>query len=187
MRIIVATISMIIISLFGDYTSTMPKQECTHCEFSKKEAKINFFTDQPNVYVHDKDTTLMIQPILENADNPGYRYIQDIKFIYKDMHYCSDMSKITIVNKNGQFSSTSLKRMSCKIVSYVRFNNEQCDILSKVPTQKIIIENLVTDNIYEYQMKDSLYFIKVYKMQDYKFPVIKSTPKFTPKNGGHIK
>lgn len=188
MKIIVAFFSISLFSLFTGFVEFKQNVDCSHCEhIAKYESSIYFSDDQPKPYLHDFDSTLMIYPILENADNPGYRYIQDIKFIYKDKHYCSDQSKITIVNKNGQFSVNSLKRMSCKINSSVRFTKEQCDILSTVPTQKVLIENLVTDNIYEYQLKDSLYFIKAYKMQDYKFTVMKSVPKFTPKNGGHIK
>ena len=108
----------------------------------------------------------MIYPILENSDTPGYRYIQDIKFIYKDLHYCSDINKITVVNKDTSFSVTSIRRMSCKINAVARFSDNESKILKSIPTQKIIIENLVTDNIYEYPLKDSLYFINAYKKEN---------------------
>ena len=77
--------------------------------------------------------------------------------------------------------------MSCKITAMARFSNEQTEILAKVPTQKIIIENLVTDNIYEYVMKDSLYFVKVYKLQDYKGDFPQKTDFWNPKKSGHVK
>jgi hypothetical protein len=129
----------------------------------------------------------MIFPILENDDNPGYRYIQDIKFIYKDLHYCSDQAKITFVTRKGNFELVSMPRMSCKILALARFTEEQTELISKVPTQKIIIENLVTDNIYEYPMKDSLYFVKVYKSQDYKGDFPKKSDFWNPKKSGHVK
>lgn len=188
MKIIVAFFSISLFSLLTGFVEFRQNLECSHCQYVSKNESSKYFgdSDQPKPYIHDKDSTLMIYPILENADNPGSRYIQDIKFIYKDKHYCGDVSKITIVNNNGGFTLNSLPRISCKITSYVRFNEEQCDILSTVPTQKVIIENLVTDNIYEYNLTDSLYFIKAYKMQDYKSVKLKSNPKFTPKKGGQI-
>jgi len=190
MRIIVATISIFFLSLFANLLGVDTKQTtCSHCIWiQNNDPKIKRHEGQPEPYIHDKDSTLMIYPILENADIPGERYIQDVKFIYKDLHYCSDMSKITIVNKNGNFSSISLQRMSCKIICTVRFKPSHIEQLSTVPTQKIIIENLVTDNIYEYQMKDSLYFIKSYKNVDYKGEIVKKTvEKKAPVKGGHIK
>ena len=164
MRIIVATISMIIISLFGDYTSTMPKHD-----ISASMPPISREIPQPKPYLHDKDTTLMIQPILENADLPGYRYIQDIKFYYKDLYYCSDMNKITFVTDDTSFSIVSIKRMSCKILAIVRLNKTQQDNLGKFPIRKVIIENLVTDNVYTYEILNTKYFIDAYKVTDSKY------------------
>jgi hypothetical protein len=190
MRIIVATISIFFLSLFANLLGVDTKQTtCSHCIWiQKNDPKIKRHEGQPEPYIHDKDSTLMIFPILENADIPGESYIQDVKFIYKDLHYCSDMSKITIVNKNGNFTSISLQKMSCKIICTVRFKPSHIEQLSTVPTQKIIIENIVTDNVYEYQMKDSLYFIKSYKNVDYKGEIVKKTvEKKTPVKGGHVK
>lgn len=162
MRIIVASISMIIISLFGDYTSSMPKE-------NDITAKISFETPQPKPYLHDKDTTLLIQPILENADLPGYRYIQDIKFYFKDKHYCSDINKITFTMADTTFDVVSLKRMSCKILAIIRVSKEQVNILKSQPISKITIENFVTDNIYTYDISDNKYFINAYKATDSKY------------------
>jgi hypothetical protein len=190
MRIIVATISIFFLSLFANLLGVdTNKTTCSHCIWiQNNDPKIKRHEGQPEPYIHDKDSTLMIYPILENADIPGERYIQDVKFIYKDLHYCSDMSKITIVNKNGNFTSISLQRMSCKIICTVRFKPSHIEQLSTVPTQKIIIENLVTDNIYEYQMKDSLYFIKSYKNVDYKGEIVnKPVDKKPPVKRGQIK
>ena len=193
MKTTVALLCIFILGIFNDYAQYEYeyKNECPHCNYiNKYEPKINKIDGQPSPYVHDADSTLVIYPLLENADNPGERYIQDIKFIYKDLHYCSDQSKITVVNKDGQFSVISLQRMSCKIISYARFTDEQRLILATKPTQKIIIENLVTDNIYEYTLKDSLYFIKNYKLEDdiVKIkPKPKTTPVSKPKNSGFVK
>jgi hypothetical protein len=190
MRIIVATISIFFLSFFANLLGVDTKQTtCSHCIWiQKNDPKIKRHEGQPEPYIHDKDSTLMIFPILENADIPGESYIQDVKFIYKDLHYCSDMSKITIVNKNGNFSSISLQKMSCKIIATVRFKPSHIEQLSTVPTQKIIIENIVTDNVYEYQMKDSLYFIKSYKNVDYKGEIVnKPVDKKPPVKRGQIK
>jgi hypothetical protein len=160
---------MIIISLFGDYISYKPEQICHHCEYSKREVEISTFKDQPKPYLHDKDTTLFIQPILENSESPGYRYIKDIKFYFKDLHYCSDINKISFISSDTSFSVISQRRISCKILTIVRLNDEQINILKTKPINKIIIENLVTDNIYTYDISDTKYFINVYKLTDSKY------------------
>jgi len=150
MKIIVAFFSISLFSLLTGFVEFRQNLECSHCQYiTKFESSKYVNPDQPKPYLHDKDSTLMIYPIVENADNPGFRYIRDIKFVYKDLHYCSDVSKIT--------------------------------------TQKVIIENLVTDNIYEYELKDSLYFIKVYKIEDYVEKPLHKDPVFTPKKSGWIK
>ena len=195
MRIIVASISIFLMSLFADFlnrdtnqSANQPQDGCPHCSYIQKmEPKTRLNEGQPRPYIHDADSTLMIFPILENDDNPGNRYIQDIKFIYKDLHYCSDQAKITFINRKDTFEIKSMPRMSCKITAMARFSNEQTEILAKVPTQKIIIENLVTDNIYEYVMKDSLYFVKAYKLQDYKGDFPQKTDFWNPKKSGHVK
>jgi hypothetical protein len=187
MKIIVALFSVSLFSLFTGFVEFKQNVDCTHCKnIIKYESSIYTDENQPKPYLHDVDSTFMVYPILDNSDISGKKYIKDIKFIYKDKHYCSDQSKITIVNKNGKFSVNSLKRMSCKIISYIRFNKEQSDILSTIPTQKVIIENLVTDNIYEFQLKDSLYFINAYKMQDSNLSTGQNT-KFSPKKIGQVK
>ena len=188
MKIIVAFFSISLFSLLTGFAEFRQNLECPHCEYiSKNESSRYIDPEQPKPYVHDIDSTLLIYPIVENVDNPGYRYITDIKFIYKDSHYCSDESKITIINRKGQFSTTSMKRMSCKIKTIVRFGDEQCNQLKNIPTQSIIIENLVTDNIYQYDLKDSLYFVKVFKIEDYvEKPQVKK-PEFKPKSGGFVK
>lgn len=139
------------------------KQECPHCSYIEKyEPRIYLTSSQPKPYLHDIDSSLIIFPILENEDIPGYQYIRDIKFIYKDLHYCSDIAKITIINKDTSFSKITLRRMSCRINAILRIDDNEAKILSSIPTQKIIIENLVTDNIYEYTLKDSMYFVNIY-------------------------
>jgi hypothetical protein len=189
MKTLVAVFSMFIFSIFADYSSTNfeKDQECTHCQYIKKyESHYSAIEDQPKPYIQDLDSNLVIYPILENADLPGDRWIRDIKFIYKDKHYCSDLTKVTFVTKDTSFSVVSLQRMSCKIMSIVRLDDSQFQILKKNPVTTIVIENLVTDNIYNYTMNDSLYFIKVFKLDNSK-SVSKPVKDFTPKKSGFVK
>lgn len=165
MKILISLFIILFFSLIFSFYSY--EDECTHCYYKRKfENKLFWDNYQPLPYIHDKDSSLMIYPILENQDTPGYKFIQDIKFIYKDLHNCSDINKVTVVNKDTSFSVTSIRRMSCKINAVARFSDRESKILKSIPTQKIIIENLVTDNIYEYPLKDSLYFINAYKKEN---------------------
>ena len=59
--------------------------------------------------------------------------------------------------------------MSCKILAIVRLNKTQQDNLAKFPIRKVIIENLVTDNIYTYEISNTKYFIDVYRVTDSKY------------------
>jgi hypothetical protein len=189
MKTLVAIFSMFIFSIFADYSSTNfdKDPECTHCQYIKKyESKSVVSADQPKPYVQDLDSNLVVYPILENADLPGDRYIRDIKFIYKDKHYCSDLTKVTFVTSDTSFSVVSLQRMSCKILSIIRLDDYQAQILKKSPVKTLIIENLVTDNIYNYTMRDSLYFVKSFKLDDSK-SVSKPVNNFTPKKSGFVK
>lgn len=189
MKTLVAIFSMFIFSIFADYSSTNfeKDQDCTHCQYIKKyEPNYSVSPDQPKPYVQDLDSNLVIYPILENADLPGDRYIRDIKFIYKDKHYCSDLTKVTFVTSDTSFSIVSLQRMSCKIMSIVRIEDSHVQILKKSPVKSLIIENLVNDNIYNYTMNDSLYFVKVFKLDDSK-SISKPVKNFTPKKSGFVK
>jgi hypothetical protein len=189
MKTLVAIFSMFIFGIFADYSSTNfeKNQECTHCQYIKKYESHYSVTDgQPKPYIQDLDSNLVIYPILENSDLPGDRWIRDIKFIYKDKHYCSDLTKVTFVTKDTSFSVVSLQRMSCKIMSIVRLDDSQVQILKKNPVNTIIIENLVTDNIYNHTMNDSLYFVKVFKLDDSK-SVSNPVKGFTPKKSGFVK
>lgn len=189
MKTLVAIFSMFIFSIFADYSSTNfeKDQECTHCQYIKKyESRSVVLPEQPNPYLQDSDSNLVIYPILENADLPGDRYTRDIKFIYKDKHYCSDLTKVTFVTSDTTFSVVSIQRMSCKILSIIRLNDYQSQILKKNPVKNLIIENLVTDNIYNYTMNDSLYFVKTFKLDDSK-SVSKPVKNFTPKKSGFVK
>jgi hypothetical protein len=76
--------------------------------------------------------------------------------------------------------------MSCKILSIIRLDDYQAQILKKSPVKTLIIENLVTDNIYNYTMRDSLYFVKSFKLDDSK-SVSKPVNNFTPKKSGFVK
>jgi hypothetical protein len=162
LTIITSTILMILLSfapIGGDET-------CSHCEFIKKNESNNtkLYGDQPAPYIHT-DSLMVIQPVIDNIDmSKEYRFIQEIKVTYKDKHYCSDSSKITFITSVDSFSTYNVRnRVSCKINAWFKLTSYQTKLISTYPTKTIVIENLVTDNIYRYEMKDPTYFIKVFK------------------------
>jgi hypothetical protein len=112
-----------------------------------------------------KDST-KLQPIVENENSPkSDRYIQTVKLYYKDLHYCSDSTKISFLTQAGDsLSKYNVKQSpSCTIV--VRFNltNEELKWLERYPVTQIGIYNRVTDNYYLKKVEDPNYFIKVLK------------------------
>jgi hypothetical protein len=153
--------------LFLSFIPIGQNEPCTHCEFIKTyESKdIRPYGEQPTPYIH-KDSLIVVQPIIDNADmSKEFQYIQEFKVTYKDKHYCSDSSKLTFVTSVDSFSTYNIRnRVSCKIDAWFRLSPYQTKLISTYPTKTIVIENLVTDNIYRYEMKDPLYFVKAFKM-----------------------
>ena len=143
--------------LFLSFAPIGQNEPCSHCEYIKTYENKNFklYGEQPAPYIH-KDSLIIVQPIIDNVDmSKEYQYIQEFKVTYKDKHYCSDSGKLTYNVRN---------RMSCKIDAWFRLTPYQTKLISTYPTKTIVIENLVTDNVYRYEMEDPLYFIKVFKM-----------------------
>ena len=160
-------IASLILMLFLSFIPIGQNEPCTHCEFIKTyESKdIRPYGEQPTPYIH-KDSLIVVQPIIDNADmSKEFQYIQEFKVTYKDKHYCSDSSKLTFVTSVDSFSTYNIRnRVSCKIDAWFRLSPYQTKLISTYPTKTIVIENLVTDNIYRYEMKDPLYFVKAFKM-----------------------
>ena len=162
LTIITSLILMILLS----FAPIGVDEPCSHCEFIKKNESNNIkpYGDQPSPYIHT-DSLMVIQPIIDNVDmSKEYQFIQEFKVTYKDKHYCSDSSMITFVTSVDSFSTYNVRnRVSCKIDAWFRLTSYQTRLISTYPTKTIVIENLVTDNVYRYELKDPMYFIKVFK------------------------
>lgn len=179
MKTIVATFSMFIFSIF--FNIPIVEEQCGHCQYIKKYEKLNFNSGIAT-YVHDVDSNLVIYPIIDTI--LGKSYIQSIKFDYKDLHYCSDLTKITFITNDTSFSLLSERRMSCKISSLININTDQYKILKTIPVKSLVIENLVTDNVYYYNI-DSLYFINTLKLTN-NSSILKKH-KHYPEKSGYVK
>lgn len=139
---------------------------CSHCDFARKyDTRVELSTKQPKEYIHT-DSLFMFQPIIDNIDEPKkYWYIQEFRMTYKDLHYCSDSTRLTIYLANDSIKMWNIRpRISCRIDMWYRLTDEQQIMLSKYAINKIKIENRVTDNIYVYKMTDPGYFIKCFDM-----------------------
>lgn len=139
---------------------------CTHCDFARMyEPKVDLNPKQPKEYIH-KDSLFIFQPVIDNIDEPKkYWYIQEFKMTYKDLHYCSDSTKLTLYLAGDSIKLWNVRpRISCKIDMWYRLSDDEQIMLSKYSINKVKIENRVTDNIYVYRMTDPSYFIKCYDM-----------------------
>ena len=139
---------------------------CTHCDFVKRhETKVNLDPKQPKPYIHP-DTMFEIQPIINNIDEPKqYRYFNEFKMNYRDLHYCSDSTRLTIYLPGDSIRMWNIRpRISCKIEMWYRLTESQEKLLSTYAVKEIKIENRVTDNIYRYKLTDPNYFTKVYDL-----------------------
>ena len=139
---------------------------CSHCDFARKyDTRVELSPEQPKEYIHT-DSLFMFQPIIDNIDEPKkYWYIQEFRMTYKDLHYCSDSTRLTIYLANDSIKMWNIRpRISCRIDMWYRLTDEQQIMLSKYAINKIKIENRVTDNIYVYKMTDPGYFIKCFDM-----------------------
>jgi len=143
----------------------LPKNDdCAHCTFIRDyETTLYIDTRQPDPYIH-KDSMFIFQPIIDNIDEPKqYRYMNEFKMIYKDLHYCSDSTKLTLYIPGDSIKMWNIRpRISCQIEMWYRLSERDEQLLSKYPVNSVKIENRVTDNIYVYKMSNPYYFMKVY-------------------------
>lgn len=121
---------------------------------------------QPSPWLLNETTK--IQPIVENEEhgefiNKNKAISRSFKLYYKDLHYCTDSTKITFVSKDTTMWIYSVRRMSCEILGVFNVNKEQVEWLESYPINEIIIYNRVTDNIYTIYVTDEEYFQRIYK------------------------
>lgn len=106
------------------------------------------------------DLNTIITPIIENVDEPMKdRYIRTIKVHYKDYlekpiilqngdklyNRCSYQSLITFYSETDSLKIVSTQRMSCEIVAFFNFNNEDITWLKANDIDKIRINNMTTN------------------------------------------
>lgn len=132
-----------------------------------------FDIDQPPPLILDSDSNFRLQPLVENIDLKGYEIVLSLKLYYKDKMvkpldvkkgppidgYCSDSTIIMFkFDDLDSIKLGSVKRMSCKILAI--FNLQKSDnIKLKTKTlDKISITNYVTENRYDFVIKDKTYF-----------------------------
>ena len=143
-----------------------PKTEdCTHCFYVKTyESYVNDDPRQPVPYIH-KDSMFIFQPVIDNIDEPKkFQYMNEFRMTYKDLHYCSDSTKLTLYIPGDSIKMWNIRpRISCRIDMWYRLNENQENLLKLYPVNKVKIENRVTDNIYVYNMSNPYYFMKVYE------------------------
>lgn len=162
----VAILSALIIMLLMSLAPVEKNQDCSHCVYRENfEKDYDLDPKQPKPYIHP-DTMFEFQPIINNIDEPKqYRYFNEFKMNYMDLHYCSDSTKLTIYLPGDSIKMWNIRpRISCKIEMWYRLNESQEKLLSKYAVTEIKIENRVTDNIYRYKMTDPNYFTKVYDL-----------------------
>ena len=143
----------------------LPKKgDCAHCQYVKKYEIASYLDKrQPDPYIH-KDSLFIFQPVIDNLDEPiKYRYMNEFKMTYKDLHYCSDSTKLTLYVPGDSIKMWNIRpKISCKIEMWYRLSERGEELLSKYPVNSVKIENRVTDNIYVYKMSNPYYFMKVY-------------------------
>ena len=157
---------IVLILLFGfliDYGSGGNVQG-----YSSKPNELN----QPAPLILVKDSSFILQPIVENMDMPGYEFVMTLKLYYKDRmvkplefkkgppldSYCSDSTHIIfyLQNKNT-VAISSTKRMSCRILAVFNIDKSQNRVLKTYPMDSIRVTNGVTDNSYVMVVNDKQY------------------------------
>lgn len=136
---------------------------------------------QPKPLVEQNVT---FQPIVENIDSGSdYWYIRTIKIYYDDpmkkiillsngdtlKNYCTDSTRVTFISNNDTIVVYSVKRMSCVILTVINLKDEHISFLKQNALKRVLIENLVTDNTINIQIKDSMYFKNVLKTFEGKY------------------
>ena len=109
---------------------------------------------------------LVVQPILENDDLPGDRYIQDLKLVYSLPAFCSDSVRAVFVFTDRVFYKPVKKAVCTGQIGYVRLLEEESLTLSRVPLLAIRLENTWTGESYPHALVDREYFIRVYRLDD---------------------
>jgi hypothetical protein len=109
---------------------------------------------------------LTVQPILENDDLPGDRYIQDLKLVYTLPAFCSDSVRAVFVFSDRVFYTPIKKTVCTGQVGFVRLTDEMSRTLSRVPLLAIRLENTWTGESYPHPLIDRDYFIDVYRLDD---------------------
>jgi len=155
-------IFFIIVGLSTLAINSDKKEPCEHCNYvEKNQERFEFYENQPVPYIHDKDSSLIICPILDNEDSKTDKRISEIKIYYKDNHFCSTLTNVIFVMEDSTYKLTSLRNMSCKIVSYIKIPQE--NPLKTKQINKIIIENISANTKHEYILNNKNYFIETYK------------------------
>jgi len=109
---------------------------------------------------------LVVQPILENDDLPGDRYIQDVKLVYTQPAFCSDSVRAVFVFVDRVFY-TPIRKTTCSgQIGFVRLTDEMSQILATVPLLAIRLENTWSGESYPHPLLDRQYFIDVYRLDD---------------------
>lgn len=156
--------STLIIMLLMSLAPLPKKGDCAHCQYVKKYETASYLDKrQPDPYIH-KDSLFIFQPVIDNLDEPmKYRYMNEFKMTYKDLHYCSDSTKLTLYVPGDSIKMWNIRpKISCKIEMWYRLSERGEELLSKYPVNSVKIENRVTDNIYVYKMSNQYYFMKIY-------------------------
>jgi hypothetical protein len=142
------------------------------------ENNIKGYSSEPNKVIQPlplilvKDSSFILQPIVENMDSPGNKFIVTLKLYYKDKMvkplefkkgppldtYCSDSTYMIfyLQNKN-MVKVSSIKRMSCRILAIFNIDQSQNKLLKTYPIDSIKVTNEVTDNSYVIIVKDKQY------------------------------
>jgi hypothetical protein len=131
--------------------------------------------EQPKPLIEQNIT---FQPIVENIElGRGYWYIRTIKVYYTDAlstpislsngdtlsSYCTDSTSVAFISNNDTIIVYSVKRMSCVILAVINLNDTHISFLRNNALKRAVIHNLITDNVFNIEIKDSTYFKRVLK------------------------
>lgn len=124
------------------------------------------------------EQTVTFCPIVENIDlGRDYWYIRTIKVYYTDSTptpillsngdslttYCTDSTSVSFISSNDTIIIYSVKRMSCAILAVINLNDTHVSFLRNNAVKRAVIHNLITDNVFNVEIKDSTYFKRVLK------------------------
>lgn len=108
-----------------------------------------------SLLIEDK---VIIQPIIENEGAElSSQYIRTIKVYYRDLHYCTDQTTLSLIGCNDSITLHSTTRMSCQILAVFNFSKKDSEWIKHNEIEYIGIFNNVTDNYYIYKNPDQSY------------------------------